>query len=66
MADQRSMTNLELATQALDALEELEYRGNRQLAKARQDVAFFHNDVLFLKSKASALAAMDDEMADYE
>lgn len=65
MADLR--TNLELATVALNALEELERRGNTGLVEqARRLVSFFHNDLLFLKSKATALAAEEEEMADYE
>ncbi len=65
MADRRSMTNLELARQALDALEELDRRGNIGLSSACQDVAFFHADVWGLKCKMEALA-LADEMADYE
>ena len=51
----RTYKNVELATIALNALEELIRRGNEELDGARQRVAFFHSDILCLQSMASAI-----------
>ena len=56
------VTNEELLKQALDALTELERRGNAQLERARQDVEFLYEHYLGLKSLAISLerASADD------
>lgn len=57
----KSMFNEELARVALDCLEELEHRGNRQLGDARRAVASFHNDILVLEAKAATLTKLNSE-----
>jgi hypothetical protein len=54
-----STTNGELLKQALDALSELERRGNKQVSEARQQVEFLYEEYLGLKSLAAAIAALD-------
>ena len=56
----RGKTNLELARTALDALEELDRRGNHSLDVARQAVFYFYEDVLGLTAQMEALAYVDD------
>ena len=59
-----SKKNGELLKEALDALTELERRGNRQISEARQQVEFMYEDYLALKSKISALEAIEDKEDD--
>ncbi|KKM26818.1 hypothetical protein LCGC14_1580920 [marine sediment metagenome] len=51
----RAYLNIELARMALDSLEELVRRGNKELDEARQKVAFFYEDILCLQSMISAI-----------
>lgn len=62
----RSVSNLELARVALNALEELERRGNTELESARQTVFYFHTDVLGLKCRMDALLLADEMRGDGE
>ena len=66
MTNLKEKTNLELARTALNCLEELEFRGNKEIEKARQDVAFFHSDILTMKSMARALELRQEEEWDEE
>ncbi len=54
----KSMTNEELSATALDCLEELEHRGNRDIESARRTVFLFHENVLSLKARAAALSSI--------
>ena len=54
MTNLKEKTNEELARTALNCLEELEFRGNKAIKKARQDVAIFHYGILALQSMLKA------------
>jgi len=60
-------TNEELARTALGCLQELEFRGNKDVKNARCEVAFFHSNILDMRDRVKSLGElMDDVLSETE